>query len=144
MHSLPTLSIAAIIALAAAPALGQSVPDMKGTWIGTSHSVVMGGGGHHTDNRQPPDRPFLVEREFTFTFDGQDGRRFWGTTSSNNARENVVGVLRADGKSFIIVDSDGTMLGELQNPRTFELCYAQNGAGAGKSLVVSCALFSKR
>jgi hypothetical protein len=144
IYVLRCLALAAPVALVVAAAGAQAIPDMTGTWSGTSHSIVMGGGGHHADNRQPADKPFLAAREFTLTVEGQDGRRFWGTTVSNQARERFIGVMRQDVKTFIVVDDDGTMLAEFLAPNVFELCYAQDGGHAGKTLVASCTTFRKR
>lgn len=144
MHLFRSLLIAVPFVLAAAAADAQTIPDMKGAWSGISHAIVLGTGGHHADNNQPMDKPFLAAREFTMNIEGQDGRRFWGTTVSNQARERFIGVMRADAKTFIVVDDDGTMLAEFLAPNRFELCYAQDGAHAGKPLVASCTTFTKR
>lgn len=139
------LTMAAVLALPAVTAAAQTIPDMKGIWSGSSHSIVMGAQhGHHADNNQAVDKPFLASRTFTLHVDGQDGRRFWGTTVSNQAREAFIAVLRADGKSFLLVDSDGTMFVDAMGANSFEGCYTQNGSHAGKTLVASCTTFTKR
>ncbi len=139
------LTIAAALVLPTATASAQAIPDMKGTWSGSSHSIVMGANhGHHADNTQPADKPFLASRTFTLQVEGQDGRRFWGTTVTSHSRESFIAVLRADGKSFLLVDSDGTMFVDAMGANSFEGCYTQNGAHAGKTLVASCTTFTKR
>jgi len=136
------LTVAAVLVLPAAAASAQTIPDMKGTWSGMSHSVVMGTHGHHADNRQPADKPFLASREFTMIIEGQDGRRFWGTVVSNHQREPFVAIFRLDGKSFIGADEDGTMVGDILGANSFDGCYTQTVPA--KALVASCTTYTKR
>jgi hypothetical protein len=142
MRFIRCLTIAAVLVLPAAMASAQAIPDMKGTWSGMSQSIVMGTHGHHADNRQAADKPFLTSREFTLNVEGQDGRRFWGMVTSNQARERFIAVFRADGKSFLMVDEDGTLLAEAVGPNSFEACYTQTAPA--KALVASCATLTKR
>jgi hypothetical protein len=133
-------------------ALGISVvaaqvptPDLTGTWVGMSHSIIFGNFyGHHADSTKPAHKPFVAAREFTMVVEGQDERRFWGTMVSANMRESFIGVMRADVRRMILVDGDGTMEAEFLTPASFELCYSQDGAAAGKMQIASCTVFNKR
>lgn len=102
-----------------------AVPDMKGTWVGTSESIVTGMSKHHEP--QSGDDPLLDNVEFTFVVDGQDGHRFWGTLTSPNFEEDMIGVVAKDGKTIIARSSEGEVRGTLVNPDTIDITYSAGG-----------------
>jgi hypothetical protein len=126
-------ALALTLAVTAGIAGAQSaVPvDLRGTWTGTSESIVRGHPPHHAaaGNMEPR----LDNVPFTFTIVGQDGRRFWGTVSSPIAKEPITGVIGYDGKTIVSEDSDGLTQGTIIDPDTIELIYAH----IGKSTVVA-------
>ncbi len=80
--------IVLLATLTAAPAAAQqgAIPDLRGTWKGTSESIILGAGNpHHAAPAQA--EPRLNSVEFTMTVDKQDGRRFSGTFSSPRGNE---------------------------------------------------------
>jgi hypothetical protein len=104
---------------------GSPTPDLRGTWVGTTESLVRGPVPH-----APPDaagEPRLVSIEITYTIDGQDGGRFWGSVASARHREPLVGVVGFDGRSLHMQDADGTILAALVNPDTLQVIYQQAG-----------------
>ena len=108
-------------ALAAAPAAADTqMPEMRGTWKGDSHSVVLGGGPHHPDTKS--DEPRFTSVPFTLVVDKQDGRRFFGTFSSTQHSETVVAVVSRAGSIFM-ADDDGYSAGTMLAPDRMEICY---------------------
>jgi hypothetical protein len=111
---------AAPMALCAAVAADTQMPEMRGTWKGDSHSVVLGGGPHHPDTKS--DEPRFTSVPFTLVVDKQDGRRFFGTFSSAQHSETVVAVVSRAGSIFM-ADDDGYSAGTMLAPDRMEICY---------------------
>ena len=113
-------------------ASAQTVVDMKGTWTGTSKSIVSGLPAHH-----PADLPAknaggnrLTEIKITLKIDGQDDRRFWGTQGSTAKLEPVIGVISPDGKRVRIVGQGGGIIeGTLIDNDSLDLFYTEAKAG---------------
>jgi len=116
--------IVVLAVLGAAPALAQATfPDVRGTWVGQSESIVSGAANpHHTGS--PEEAPRLSSVTFTLKIDMQDGRRFSGTFSSPRSTESIIGVLSRTGTLYY-VDSDGYAYGTLLEPDLLESCYLQ-------------------
>ena len=108
-------------------ALAQAAaPDLKGTWVGTSESIVTGKAEHHV---APAGKaPLLDNVRFTFAITGQDGHRFWGTISSAKGTEVLTGVVGLDGRTVVARDSDGEIEGTLVDADTIQLIYTHGGA----------------
>src|SRR5215831_480896 len=78
-----------VVALIAYPAFafGQDqAPDVKGKWIGKTHTILVGKGGHWPKGRGTWDHPALLEKDLAFDIRGQDGSRFWGVTTLSRRR----------------------------------------------------------
>ena len=117
--------IVMLVALLAAPAGAQTaVPDMRGTWKGTSESIAMGGEHpHHPAGQAPqPSQPRLDHTAFTMTVDMQDGRRFSGTFSSARANDKFIAVI-SHNNTIYLVDDDGYTIGTMLAPNRVEICY---------------------
>ena len=137
IFGLALVAIASSSAFAAGPAL-----DVKGRWAGKTYTIVAGSGGHWPTNKGTFDKPGLFEKDLTIEITGQEGRRFWGmqTLSGNgeNTQEPMIGELTgADGKTVVIVDTDGYLNGQLVNDNTLSFCYTQAG-GKDHQSVISC------
>ena len=96
------LALAATLA-SPAVALAQAPPvfDMRGTWQGSNEGLVDGPATHHpADATTRPAGKFRIERQtFTYTFDGQDGRLFWGTMGGEHVKNiRMLGTLSIDRK----------------------------------------------
>ena len=102
-----------------------SAPNMKGTWVGTSHSIVKGTTRHHA--AATGSQPLLDEIQFTYVIDGQDGNRFWGVLSSPMSEETMTGVVGLDGKRVVARTSEGEIDGVLTDPDTIQLIYSAGG-----------------
>lgn len=106
--------------------------DMKGTWVGTSKSIVSGLPMHHpaTVAAKPAGDNRLTEVPFTTRIEGQDGNRVWGTNSSPAATLPVIGVISADGKQLrLIVKGRGVVEGTVVDPDTIEVLYTEDNNG---------------
>lgn len=116
---------------APAPATETGVPDLKGKWVGTSESVVLGSPKHHAP--AAGSKPRLSSVEFTITIDGQDGHRFWGSAKSRYSDDFILGVIKQDGKSILARTSEGEIDGRITGADTIELTYS----GSGNATVMS-------
>ena len=122
---------AMVVSLAVATPFGMAMaqdaaalPDLKGTWVGTSETVLLGSANHHEDGE---DGPRLSEMDFTMAVEGQDGRRFWGTFTSANSSETFLGVIGFDGKSIVARDTDGHIDGAIVDEGPMQLIYSHTG-----------------
>jgi hypothetical protein len=131
--------VAALAALAATAAAAQTpFPDLRGTWVGSSESIIAGQGTNHHPGASKG--PRLNSVEFTLKVDKQDGRRVSGTIASARASEPIIGVLSRSG-AIHFVDTDGFMHAALLAPDRLELCYLHNAGGAR---VASCTEMTKK
>ena len=115
-----------------APAAQDSMPDLKGNWVGTSDSIVRGTAPHHA--AAPGPQPLVDHVQFTLAITGQDGRRFWGTVSGGTSTEPVIGVIALDGKTIVARDNDGLIEGTIVDADTIDSVYSHNN---GTSAVVA-------
>ena len=130
VNRLSLLCVTAVVAWSGA-ASAQSF-DMKGTWVGTSKSIVSGLAAHHpaTVAAKPAGDNRLTEVPFTTRIEGQDGNRVWGTNSSPAATLPVIGVISADGKQLrLIVKGRGIVEGAIVDPDTIEIFYTEDNNG---------------
>ena len=65
-------------------------PDLKGRWVGMSEAIVLGKAPHHVDASALPEKPRTSRVEFTFTINGQEGHRLWGTIESPQDQETFI------------------------------------------------------
>lgn len=136
----------ATAALVLGPALAfaaERVPDIKGKWVGKTHTIVAGSGGHWPTGSGTFAKPMLLEKDLVIEVTGQDGRRFWGvTTLSGNGEktdEPFIGALTGRGNRTIVsADTDGYLNGQIVDAGKISFCYAQAG-GKTASSVVSCS-----
>jgi hypothetical protein len=77
----PTLVLAALVAYPASALGADKAPDVKGKWIGKTHTILVGKGGHWPKGRGTWDKPTLLEKDLVIDITGQDGRHFWGVTT---------------------------------------------------------------
>lgn len=85
------------------------IPNLLGRWVGTNEAIVVGNAPHHPLDAAPQDKPRMTAVEFTLVVEGQEGRRFWGVSASRQFKEAFVGIVRFDGKTVSMEDSDGAM-----------------------------------
>ncbi len=70
------LAVATLVAYPAFAIGADQVPDIKGKWIGKTHTIIVGKGGHWPKGRGTWDKPALLEKDLMIDITGQDGRRF--------------------------------------------------------------------
>jgi hypothetical protein len=138
----PTL---AAILFSSAVAMAQTPPlDMRGTWQGNNEGLVDGPATHHPGNADSrPAGKFRIDRQtFTYTFDGQDGRLFWGTMGGEFVKNiRMLGTLSIDGKWIYMVNKEGYIDAQIIDPDTIEACYRHVNA---ESAVVGCNLMRRK
>lgn len=135
-----------LVALVLCPAMAfaaDPVPNIKGKWVGKTHTIVAGSGGHWPTSKGTFEKPALFERDITIEIVGQEGRRFWGVTTisgdGENTGEPLIGVLTGrDNRKFAIADTDGYFSGELAGDDALSFCYMQAGGKTAGAAVVSC------
>lgn len=137
--------IVTLAALAATPAVlsvpaaaDTALPEMRGTWKGDSHSIVLGVGPHHPDAKT--DAPRLTSVPFTLVIDQHDGRRFSGTFSSSQHSETVVAVVSRAGTIFM-ADDDGYITGTMLASDRMEICYLHSSSARR---IASCTEMTKQ
>ncbi|HWV43828.1 hypothetical protein [Pseudorhodoplanes sp.] len=135
-------------------AMTANAADMKGDWVGLTHTIIAGAGGPHwPDSKGTWQKPLTADREVTFRVTGQDGRRFWGETiiagdSSSGGKpttEPFIGTVGLDDVTVMMSDTDGYFAGKLTG-NTLSYCYLQAGAKqpGDKPAVVTCNEVKKK
>ncbi|MCP4384674.1 MAG: hypothetical protein GY798_25220 [Hyphomicrobiales bacterium] len=113
-----------IIACGGAAGADDPIPDLTGVWSGKVEAGVMRGIQHHEPEATDPTFG-NYELTFTLAIERQEGGAVVGTWSSPNHSEEILGVLRGDGKTLILVDEDSHFDGLLLSPTSMELCLAE-------------------
>jgi hypothetical protein len=135
------LALAAIIA---GPALAaDKIPDIKGKWVGKTHTIVAGMGLHWPSNMGSFEKPGMFEKDLVIDVTGQQDNRFWGnqifTGNNEKTEEPMIGELTGpNNRTILLVDTDGYLDGQLIGNDTMSFCYKQAGGKSGAS-VVSCS-----
>ena len=114
-------------------------PSMVGTWKGTSEAVVLGDALYYKNNTKDG-TPRMSSAEFVLDLTHQDGRRIWGSLSSNDMKEPWIGVFWNDKESLQAVDSNGHITGRILDANTMEVVYSQ----IGNTLITSHVIFSRK
>lgn len=128
----------AVLATASGVAAQAGIPDLRGTWKGTSESIVLGAGNaHHSASGQEPE---LRSIPFTLTIDKQDGRRLSGTFASPRSSSKVVAVISRSG-TVMLADTEGFSLGTMLASDRMELCYLKHSPEAR---IASCVELTKQ
>jgi hypothetical protein len=135
---LPCMLMLAMIATATGVAAQTAIPDLRGTWKGTSESIVLGAGNpHHFASGQEPE---LRSIPFTLTIDKQDERRLSGTFASPRSSSKVVAVISRSG-TVMLADTEGFSLGTMLASDRMELCYLKRSPEAR---IASCVELTKQ
>lgn len=92
-------------------------PSLMGTWTGTGPSVSAGEG-------------WETARSYTLVVTEQRGPVFKGRNEWPGGQEELMGVIRADGQTILLNNSDGLSLGTLLGPDQMEGCYVEGGDDA--------------
>ena len=114
------------------------VPDLKGSWSGTTEVALRSEASEHID---PTGETTFTTILFTITIERQDGHRFAGGWVSARASDPLIGLIRSDGKRLYMVDNDGTLTGELLGPDEMEVCRTEVTT---ESMAVLCGVFKRQ
>lgn len=116
-----------ILSAGGAPALAQSVPDLKGTWLPDGGAHILDGATRHMESGTEPveghDSLTRHASPFVFRITSQDERTFWGEFSSAQVTERLIGALSNDGLRFVMADEDGWFSGTVVDADTLDYCY---------------------
>ena len=120
----------------------DQIPNIKGKWVGKTHTIVAGTALHWPSNKGTFEKPGLFEKDLVIEITGQEGNRFWGNQilsgEGEKTEEPMIGELTGgDNKTVVIVDTDGYLNGRLVGNDLLSFCYTQAG-GKTESSVVSC------
>ena len=143
-----TLAAVSTIAMSAATASADSVPNLVGKWMGTSHSIMVGASGSLPSGGGTWEKPHMFESPLEIEITNQEGRRFWGHHIVGGKKQgSFIAVLSTKGDKITAVDSDGTISGWITGPDTVEVCYshvAGDSAPEPSSSVVGCTEISRQ
>jgi hypothetical protein len=124
----------ALAALFAGTAIAQEIPNMVGTWKGSTRAVIIGSNPYRVAESNGPNLPpNLIE--FTYSITKQEDNRFVGTSGAGKFGETLIGAINPDGKSGIMIDDDGQYQFTLRDADTIDMCYWHSNL---TSKVVSC------
>jgi hypothetical protein len=140
MSSTTAKLIAMVALLAPAIASAADPIDMKGRWVGKTHAIVAGHGGHYPASTATMSKPGLYEKDLVWEVTGQQDNRFWGKVIVSQGTERseepfVAQVAGKDGKKIVLADTDGYLWGDIDGD-TVNFCYAQ---AAAPFSMVSCS-----
>ena len=79
----------------------DQIPNLKGKWVGKTHTIVAGAGAHWPSNKGTFDKPGLFEKDLVIEITGQQDNRFWGNQTLSGNGE---------------MSSDEPMIGEIAGP----------------------------
>lgn len=126
----------------ASVAMAADPPDLVGTWkaTGESHGAVHLGDGndHHPEYDEPTFGS--LEHAWTIVIDEQKGRAFHGVARSpQGGEEEIVGVVRFNGKQLVIAGSVAGVFGEIFDDK-IEFCFQDHDDGRAS---VACFVAAK-
>ena len=103
----------------------ETVPSMVGVWKGVGVGPMSGSDLHTRDHEDTGVR--VNEISVTYTIEKQEGRHFTGTKTTPLHKETVLGSLRPNLRSGIMVDDDGYISFDIVDDNRIDLCYAHTG-----------------
>jgi hypothetical protein len=124
----------------------EAVPDLAGTWVGATRSLVFGQTRFHPGDEASTAQPQVRELEWTMEITGQDGQVFWGEawpTADPSVRDTLALALAADGRTIVGAGNDGAHTMTLVSPDRIERCFTQPGSGPSGSIVAACGFYER-
>jgi len=116
--------------------------DMIGTWNGVSNVTVVGGESDHFDTEHDSGASF-IRADFSIIIDKVEGQNFSGSVQSISHEEPLVGSFRANMRTGVMADYDGTYDFEMLGPDRMETCYVHPISFTDKHTVAACAILAK-
>jgi len=138
---------AALYTLSPAAVAQQPYPDLKGTWTGPGQSVTQGKTDHWPDAGAA--EPAVRKGSWTLVVDRQEGNRLtgWHGLTDGTRHDPVLGVIRADQKTILMVDDNGSFFtlltgpDTLDGPDTLEMCRTEVTAA---SMLAGCRQLTRQ
>lgn len=128
-----------IFAVAPLASARDSVPNLVGTWTGKVEAGVRSGSpGGEPDVLETAFGNF--ELTFSLVIEIQEGRGLIGTWSSIHLSEEILGVIRRDNETILLVDEDSYFNARLLSLTEMELCLTETKKDA---MGVWCLLMNK-
>src|SRR4051812_15429350 len=117
-----------LVSIVGTASAADQIPNIKGKWVGKTHSIVAGVAPHWPSNRGTFERPGLFEKDLVIEVTAQEGRRFWGMQTFSGSGENTQGPMigelaRQENKAVGLVDRHGYLHGELRHHNTVLFFY---------------------
>lgn len=117
----------------------DSVPNLVGNWSGKVEAGVRSGSpGGEPDVGEPAFGNY--ELTFSLAIEKQEGRGLIGTWSTIHLSEKILGVIRQDNQTILLVDEDSYFNARLLSPTAMELCLAETKK---ESMGVWCLLMNR-
>jgi hypothetical protein len=100
----------------------DAYPDLKGSWVGPGQSVTLGETDQWPD--AGPAAPVFRQGSWTVVIDRQEGSLLSGTQglTDGTRRDPLLGVIRGDRTTILMVDDDGSFVTQLTGPDAMEMC----------------------
>ena len=117
----------------------SEIPNLVGTWTVQSEGAFLSKGGEPGTWTHFREGNSSIAAEFIVT--KQQGRVFYGTFTSKQNTETVIGVIGWDNKSFYSVDQDGFTDGTIVNSNRINCIYRHVG---DKDSVVAAAILTRK
>jgi hypothetical protein len=129
------IAIAVVLAAGTAgSAVAQEIPNMVGTWKGSTKAVIIGSNPYRVAETNGPSLP-PNPIEFTYAITKQEDNRFVGTSGAGKFVETLIGAVNPEGKTGIMIDNDGQYQFTLRDTDTMDVCYWHSNL---TSKVVAC------
>jgi hypothetical protein len=128
-----------LVVLVVGPTLAEdAIPNLVGEWSGVADAVVIGSGGYRPGTQTLNDPPFIDQRTFNYSIEGQKGRRFWGKIKSGDRTEPFAAAISLDNKAAYGADTDGNFHFTILSADEMELCYTQSADVPNNQIVATC------
>jgi hypothetical protein len=131
---------AALLMFLPAIVFAQTIPNMIGTWKGTFNATVMGSAAHHILPKKADDDITFNKVPFSLIIERQDDLNFYGTLSTSNHKEIILGAIAPDLQGGVMVDGDGTHNFKIIDSTTIQNCYVQ----LSKPKIAACWIGKKQ
>jgi hypothetical protein len=136
------LMLVSVILAGVSPALAAEPFNITGTWVPVAGASARFGPSPVYDNTTG--QPSLIKDSsaaWSYSFDKQDGGAFAGSAHGPKGKtELVLGVIRADGRTFVLSTETGSATGELSGDR-IEICWTDNLANY---IGASCTTYQRK
>jgi hypothetical protein len=141
LKSTALASMLALVGIGTAIAESQ-IPQLTGVWKGRFTGGFLAGDISHSQDFVKPQSVAGREKQWIVTIDKQDGSGLMGTRTAKGSEktEVLLGVIKQDGKSILLSDSDTLFEATLITATTMEVCAQETG----NAIIATCELLEKQ